>query len=151
MKSYFATDDDIWQPGNVAYNINYLMQPVTHRVENTDTNLFRIIGILNKKNQYAENVNHADSSLPGQVEVNNKAFHQSRVTIGKDESIEWKATGYPVVFVQTNQGSTNIEYSDGSREHTISAGEYIVEDSGQSFEVTNKNNKPITFVIIELH
>ena len=151
MKSHFVTDDDVWQPGNVAYNIDYVKNAVIHRVENTGTNLFRIIAVLNKKNQYTDNVNHADTSLPGKVELNNQAFHQSRVTIGKDESIAWEATVNPVVFVQTNQGNTTVLYSDGSQDQTISAGEYIVEDSGRSFEVTNKSNKPITFVIIELH
>ncbi len=151
MKNYFARDEDVWQPGNVAYNIDYVMNPFTHRVKNTGTRLFRLIAVLNKKNQYVDNVNHADNALPGKVEVNNKVFHQSRASIGKDESIEWKATGYPVVFIQTDDGNTTSVYRDGSQKYTKSAGEYIVEDSGRSFEVTNKSNKPISFVIVELH
>ncbi|UCE46904.1 MAG: hypothetical protein JSW47_14995, partial [Phycisphaerales bacterium] len=49
-----ASDDPVWGPGEVACNIDYADQPVTHRVKNVGANLFRLVAVINKRNRHSE-------------------------------------------------------------------------------------------------
>ena len=150
-KGLFKTDDDLWKPGDVAFNIKYVNNEFIHRVRNTEGNLFRLIGVLNKSNLIADDVEHPNSSFPGEIEVNNEYFHQSRLSLDKEESVRWQDTGYPVVFVQVGSGSADILHDDGTQISLSSSGKYIVEDSNKSFEVKNTGSQPVTYIIVELH
>jgi hypothetical protein len=150
-KGLFKTDDDLWKSGDVAFNIKYVNNEYIHRVRNTEGNLFRLIAVLNKSNLLADDAEHSDSLLPGKVEVNNPYFHQSRLMLDKGKSVRWEDTGYPVVFVQIGHGSADIQYDDGTQKILSSSGEYIVEDSNKSFNVTNSGNQSLTYIVVELH
>jgi hypothetical protein len=146
-----ASDDPGWGPGDVASNIDYADQPVTHRVRNVGSSLFRLIAVINKRNQPSERPARHGIPLPGEVETDNAWFYQSRVTIAPCESVGLQQADSPTVVVQPSPGRLEFLVHPRNRKLMASLGDFAVADPGQSFDVTNRGSSPASIVIIKLH
>jgi hypothetical protein len=145
-----ASDDPGWGPGDVACNIDYADQPVTHRVRNVGASLFRLVAVINKRNQPSERLAQHDIPLPGEIETDNPWFCQSRVTIAPFESVGLQHADFPTIVIQPSPGSLEFLLHPHTRKLMASPGGFAVADPGQSFDVTNRGSSPAATVIIRL-
>ena len=145
-----ASDDPIWEPGEVACNIDYANQPVTHRVKNVGNSLFRLIAIINKRNRPLDRSIRDDVNLPGEIEIENLWFLQSRATIAPGDSIKWRRADSQTIIVQASQGRLQYFLHPDNRKAMGSIGDFTVVDPEQSFEISNQGSKPADIVIIKL-
>jgi quercetin dioxygenase-like cupin family protein len=145
-----ASDDPVWEPGEVACNIDYANQPVTHRVRNVGNNLFRLIAIINKRNRPLDQSRRDDINLLGEIEIDNRWFLQSRVTIDPGDSIKWQRSDSQTIIVQASQGKLLYFLQPDNRKAMVSVGDFTVVDPEQSCEISNQGSEPADIVIIKL-
>jgi hypothetical protein len=145
-----ATDDPGWKPGEVACNIDYADQPVTHRVRNVGASLFHLVAVINKRNQPSVRLSQHDVPLPGEVETDNMWFYQSRVTIAPSESVGLQNADLPTIVILPNPGSLEFLLHPHKQKLMASPGDFAVVDPSQSFNVTNRGSNPTEIVIIKL-
>jgi quercetin dioxygenase-like cupin family protein len=145
-----GSEDPAWGSGDVAYNIDYADQPVTHRVRNVGDSLFRLIAVINKRSRPSETLAQHGIRLPGEVETDNEWFCQSRVTIAPRESVNLQHVDPPTAVVQSSQGSLEFLAHPDNRKLMASPGDFAVADPGHSLYVTNRGSSPATIVIISL-
>jgi len=146
-----ASDDPGWQPGEVACNIDYAVQPVTHRVRNVGISLFHLVAVINKRNRSSGGLTQYDILLPGEVETDNPWFYQSRITIVPFESVGLQHADLPTIIIQPSLGSLEFLLHPHNRKLMSSPGDFAVANPGQSFDVTNRGSSPTTIVILKLH
>lgn len=141
-----AFEAPAWLPGEVDTNISYAEKPLVHRVKNVGSNLFRLIGVANKRPR-PDSDTLADG-LPGEAEIQNAWFQQSRASVAPGKSAFIKSPGHPVVVVQTSPGSARIRLTGSEDTGMHSAGEFVVVEPGQELELVNAGDAAMTMVFI---
>lgn len=148
-RGVIATGSPSFETGEVACNLDYADKPVTHRVRNVGNSLFRLIGVINKRNQPVGNV--IQNELPGNVETDNQWFHQSRADVAPSESLESNVSNSPIVIVQAEEGKLQVSIGNDSPKLLSSPGDFAVANPSQSFEVVNEGGSPVELVIIRVN
>lgn len=148
-KGATASDSPLFKTGDVACNLDYADKPVTHRVKNVGDSLFRLIGVINKRNQPAGNI--IQNELPGKAETDNPWFRQSRAVIAPGESLNSQVTNSPVVVVNVDEGKLRVSINKGSPELLVLPGDVAVANPSQHFEVVNEGSNPVEIVIVRIN
>ena len=144
-----ASDSPLFETGEVACNLDYADKPVTHRVRNVGNSLFRLIGVINRRNQPVDDV--IQNGLPGNVETDNRWFHQSRADVAPDESLEFPVSNSPIVIVQVDEGKLKVSIGEDSLKLLSSPGDFAATNPSQHFEVMNEGSNPVEIVIIRVN
>ena len=139
-------EEPVWLPGEVDTNTGYAEKPVAHRVKNVGSNLFRLIGVVNKRIVSQDNLD--EDGLPGSMESRNAWFRQSRASVAPGKSTFVKSPGRPVVVVQTGPGDTRTRLTGSEDRRMTAIGDFVVVEPGQELELVNHGHAAVSMVFI---
>jgi hypothetical protein len=116
---------------------SYAERPVTHRVTNVGTTLFRLIAIATRSSGHETDL-ESESAMPGQPEgTPNRWFRYSRVMLGPGETAEATAPAFPVAIVMTREGRVRVEHWDGWTTSLEVPGQVRVIDANADYRLVN--------------
>jgi hypothetical protein len=132
----------------VMSDLSYADRPVTHRIHNNGTALYRAIGVINETAGGDEAVTEAAAGFSGKAEMSNRWFRIHRVALepgAKTAAHQHKA---PVVLLQdsagkgTATGPVAFEFNE--------PGQWGFFDSGAGHEIANTGAERLELIEVEI-
>lgn len=115
----------------------YAARPVTHRVKNVGTRLFRLIAVTNARVPEEPARALPDSKLPGSLERESPWFRVSRLVLSAGEVSEWYDAGLPTVLVQPEAGTVSVGGDRPGATELLDAGSWIYLPPGTRYRIAN--------------
>jgi quercetin dioxygenase-like cupin family protein len=135
--------------GNVSSVTSYTSQPLTHRVTNVGTGLFRLMAIAN----YGPGTDSEapEPNPPGDQLAENRWFRAWRVQLEPGQSTAWHRSATPVVAVQVVAGE--VEVSTRGEDASVlrvmvQPGEWFHGDAGIEYRIRNRGGGPVQVVVV---
>jgi quercetin dioxygenase-like cupin family protein len=124
----------------------YVKAPLTHRVNNVGTSLFRLIGVSNAS---AGGAGVADETegISGDREIANDYFRGYRISLAAGAAIASHAHKTPVVIVQATDGQMTVEGAKGTLN---GAGSLAYVARGQAHSIRNAGSGDLIVVEVEV-
>ena len=139
------TSTPVWAPGNVATNLRYVRQPVTHRVTTVGPDLFRLIAVVDYELE-----SDSAAAMPGETVVDNEWFFASRLTLEPGETTGPFRPATPLVIVQVTEGHIQAHAGDVDN-GTSSPGDWIVVENREQVRLGNPGSSPVTVVLVRTY
>lgn len=134
-------------PGRVNSITSYIEKPVTHRVNNFGSSLFRLIAISNlSKGSDADGDDV--SGLSAKPELLNRFYRAHRVALAPSQSTASHRHATPVVVVLQTPGRIAV---DGSADAEVGdPGKFAFHDGSGTHQVKNLGSAPVELIEVEL-
>jgi quercetin dioxygenase-like cupin family protein len=128
----------------------YAARPVTHRVKNVGTRLFRLIAVTNARDPAAPSSAVPAAKLPGELERESPWFRASRLALSAGEVSEWCDAVLPTILIQPEAGTARVEREPpaGSAE-LRDAGSWIHLPPGTRYRIANLCASRTVLVVAE--
>ena len=127
----------------------YAARPVTHRVKNVGTRLFRLIAVTNGRAPKDSARAEPDSKLPGLLERESPWFRVSRLVLSAGEVSEWYDAGLPTVLVQPEAGTVSVDGAASGTTELRDAGCWIYLPPGTRYRIANLGTGRTLLVVAE--
>lgn len=127
----------------------YAARPVTHRVKNVGTRLFRLIAVTNGRAPKDSARAEPDSKLPGLLERESPWFRVSRLVLSAGEVSEWYDAGLPTVLVQPEAGTVSVDGERPAATELRDAGSWIYLSPGTRYRIANLGTGRTVLVVAE--
>lgn len=141
--------DPGWQPGDVVIDSSFVQAPVTHRVTNVGTQLFRLILINNSRSAQSKAPGSPPGS-PGEAGLNSSWFLQSRVLIPTRSVTTFETASLPTILVQPVGGRTSVSVSDRPEQVLDGPGAWLSLPPGARYRVRNVGSQPASIVVVQI-
>jgi quercetin dioxygenase-like cupin family protein len=139
------------RPGNLQYVTSYVERPLTHRVTNVGSSLFRLIAIANYGEGVQENSAAVGEPVPGTVEVETPWHRAWRYVLAPGESSPEHRTSTPVVAVQATPGTLELRPDTGAARSTADGpGSWVVAEPGSRYTLRNTGSTPLEVVVVQV-
>jgi hypothetical protein len=126
---------------------SYAERPMTHRVTNVGSTLFRLIAVLSRRPGSAT---EATGEVPGEIIAENRWFRHARVRLEIGESSDHHTTQAPTVLILTQDGRVAIEHADGWVTALEIAGQSAAVGRGERYRIRNGGPEASELVIVEI-
>jgi quercetin dioxygenase-like cupin family protein len=126
---------------------SYAQQPVTHRLENIGTGLFRAMVVINET-PGDETTSEQDAGFEGKPELTNRWFRAYRLTLAPGQKTPAHRHRAPVAIIQATQGK-----GIGSGPMTFEfnePGQWAFFDADAAHEVSNSGDTPLELIEVEV-
>jgi quercetin dioxygenase-like cupin family protein len=150
--STVGTDSSALPVGSGSSNVEYARQPVTHRVANTGSNLFRLIAVVNRGRGRLSPPENAGviNPMPGSIEAESEWFGRARLSLQAGEEIEAANLADPVVAIQVSTGKSELHDDGRVGAGTNAPGDWFVLDPATPQTLRNPGPGAITLVLVEV-
>jgi len=133
------------KPGDVNVDTSYVRQPITHRVTNVGSQLFNLIAIT------SSTVSPGDSAppdMPGDLEVQNRWFAQSRARLSAGGSPRWYSALSPTIVVQPLPGAATVLLESGRKHDLDAPGSWVLVPAGIRYQLRSPSSA--TLVVVQV-
>lgn len=134
-----------WEAGDIAIDSSYAATPLTHRVTNVGTSLFRLLAITVRSN---EPVRHT-GDLPGRLEATSSWFRQSRAVLAPGEVSGWYTSATTVLVVQPLAGQVEVITAAGASP-LGTPGAWKLVAPGERYRLRNAGPGSATALVIQV-
>ena len=126
----------------VATDTSYASMPLTHRVRNVGTGLFRLMAITNASNPGRESA----SKPPGKAIHSSHWYDASEFVISPGTTSEWHTAVAPTVIVQPGDGRTRVEV--GSEPKALrTRGAWVFVPAGSRFRIGSEEGQARVVIV----
>jgi hypothetical protein len=138
--------------GSGAWNLEYAHEPVTHRVANTGSDLFRLIAVVNRGRGRlnARAKAGAFNPMPGSIEAESEWFGRARLSLQVGEEIELADLANPIVAIQVSTGTSELHGIGGVGAKTNAPGDWFVLDRATPHKLRTPGPGATTLVLVEV-
>jgi hypothetical protein len=141
--------DPGWHPGDVVIDSSFVQAPLTHRVTNVGTRLFRLI-LINNSHPAQNKAPGGPPGSPGEAGLRSSWFLQSRLLIPAQRVTRWETAGLPTVLVQPLGGHTSVTVSDRPEQVLDGPGAWLLVPAGARYRVRNAGSQPANIVVVQI-
>lgn len=134
-------------PGRVSSITNYVEKPVTHRVNNYGSSLFRLIAVSNLSKGSDSEADDV-SALSAKPELLNRYYRAHRVTLAAGQATAAHRHATPVVLVLQTAGNVSVEGS--ARAELKDPGTFAFHDGSGTHTVKNTGTAAVELIEVEL-
>jgi quercetin dioxygenase-like cupin family protein len=132
-------------PGDVNVDTSYVRQPIAHRVTNVGSQLFNLIAITTSTVSPRD---EGPPEMPGDLEIQNRWFTQSRVRISAGAGPRWYSATSPTVVVQPVQGAATVILESGERHVLSTPGSWALVPADTRYQLTSPSSA--TLVVVQV-
>ena len=128
-------------------DISYAERPVTHRIGNVGTGLYRALGVINETAGGDESVTEQAAGFTSKAESSNRWFRIHRVALAPGEKTAHQHSA-PVVILQdtagkaTATGAVRFEFNE--------PGQWGFFDAGSRHEISNAGDGRVELIEVEV-
>ncbi len=141
-------------PGRGFWSLEYAEQPLTHRVTNTGTGLFRLIAVTNE----GRGINEAEQAgrlvadtLPGTLEAESRWFRRARLTLPPGADARLRSSAGPVLVVQVSPGrATGAGFSARGASATAAAGDWMLVETAEPVRLSNTGEGDVVLLLVQV-
>ena len=133
------------KPGDVNVDTTYVRRPITHRVTNVGPRLFNLIAITSSTASPGES---GPPDMPGDLELHNRWFTQSRARVAAGESPRWYSPLSPTIVVQPLSGAATVLLESGGKHPLDSPGSWVLVPAGVRYQLTSPSSS--TLVVVQV-
>ena len=126
---------------------SYAERPLTHRVTNVGSTLFRLIAVPSRRPGSTED---PVGDLPGEIVGENRWFRHATLSLPPGEASGGHTPASPTVLVLIRDGRVAIEHADGWVTSLEMAGQSVVIDEGDRYWIRNSGAESSDVVIVEV-
>jgi quercetin dioxygenase-like cupin family protein len=127
-------------------DVSYAERPVTHRIQNVGTGLYRAMGVINETKGGDETEQAA--GFASKPESSNRWFRVYRVALGPGEKTAMHEHTAPVVILQDTAGKALA--SGGMRFEFNEPGQWGFYDAGSRHEISNAGDARVELIEVEV-
>lgn len=133
------------KPGDVNVDTSYVRQPITHRVTNVGSQLFNLLAITSST---ASPPDSGRLDMPGELELQNRWFAQSRARLSAGGSPRWYSAPSPTIVVQPLQGAATVLLESGGNHGLEAPGSWVLVPAGVRYQLTSPSSA--TLVVVQV-
>jgi hypothetical protein len=126
---------------------SYAERPVTHRIQNVGTGLYRALGVINETAGGDETVTEQAAGFTSKPESANRWFRVYRVALAPGEKTSHQHTA-PVVILQDSDGKALA--SGAMRFEFNEPGQWGFFDAGSRHEISNAGDARVELIEVEV-
>jgi hypothetical protein len=141
-----------WQAGDVRVNDSYIENPATHRVNNIGDEYLRLILILNERRApFAPGID-VHPQLPGEPEIDNQHFAQSRIELEAGQSLTWDGVRARMVFVLISDTHVVIRSKNNQAFGwgMTTPGDFEIINGDGGFRFENRGDQQATIIAVAI-
>jgi hypothetical protein len=131
----------------VMTDTSYAERPVTHRIQNVGTGLYRALGVINETAGGDETVTEQAAGFTSKPESANRWFRVYRVALAPGEKTSHQHTA-PVVILQDSAGKALA--SGAMRFEFNGPGQWGYFDAGSRHEISNAGDARVELIEVEV-
>src|SRR5688500_6671338 len=131
------------KPGDVNVDTSYGRQPITHRVTNVGSQLFNLIAITNSTVSPGD---LAPPDMPGDFELQNRWFNQSRARLYAGAAQRWYSAASPTIVVQPLPGAAMVLLESGEKHVLNAPGSWALVPAGVRYQLTSPSSATLVLV-----
>ena len=131
----------------VMSDTSYAERPVTHRIQNVGTGLYRALGVINETAGGDETVTEQSAGFTSKPESTNRWFRVYRVALAPGEKTSHQHTA-PVVILQDSAGKALA--SGAMRFEFNEPGQWGFFDAGSRHEISNAGDARVELIEVEV-
>lgn len=135
------------EPVSATTTTSYIDEPLTHRVENVGSRLFRAVAVINATQGDAATSPQA-AGFDAEPELENPWFRSYRVELGPGERSATHRHDTPVVVVQTREGQGAA--TGPMRFDLNEPGQWAFFEAGAEHSIRNGGDRPLEVLEIEV-
>jgi len=129
-------------------DVSYAERPVTHRIHNNGTGLYRALGVINETSGGDETVTEEAAGFAGKAESANRWFRVYRVALAPGEKTPAHQHKAPVVVLQDSAGKGT---ASGPMSFELNEpGQWAFFDTGARHEMTNSGSERLEVIEVEI-
>jgi mannose-6-phosphate isomerase-like protein (cupin superfamily) len=129
-------------------DVSYAERPVTHRIHNNGTGLYRAMGVINETGGGDEAVTEEAAGFTGKAESANRWFRVHRVALAPGEKTPAHQHKTPVVILQDSAGKGTAA---GPMSFELNEpGQWAFFDTGARHEITNSGSERLEVIEVEI-
>lgn len=129
-------------------DVSYAERPVTHRIHNNGTGLYRAMGVINETGGGDETVTEEAAGFTGKAESANRWFRVHRVALAPGEKTPAHQHKAPVVVLQDSGGKGT---ASGPMSFELNEpGQWAFFDAGARHEITNGGSERLEVIEVEI-
>jgi len=133
------------KPGDVNVDTSYVRAPITHRVTNVGSQLFNLIAITSST---VSPVDSGTPEMPGDLELRNRWFTQSRVRLAPGTALGWYSSSSPTIVVQPLPGTATVLLKSGEKQTLNTPGSWALIPAGTPYQLTSPGSA--TLVVVQV-
>lgn len=126
---------------------SYADSPLTHRVTNVGTTLFRLIAVATRR---PGSDSEASETLPGELVNQSRWFRHAAISVGAGDTSGRQTAANPIVLVLIRDGWVAIERSGGWVTSLERAGQSAILERGERYLIRNGGSETADVVIVEV-
>jgi mannose-6-phosphate isomerase-like protein (cupin superfamily) len=129
-------------------DVSYAERPVTHRIHNNGTGLYRAMGVINETAGGDEAVTEEAAGFTGKAESANRWFRVHRVALAPGEKTPAHQHKTPVVILQDSAGRGTAA---GPMSFELNEpGQWAFFDTGARHEIANSGSERLDVIEVEI-
>jgi len=129
-------------------DVSYAERPVSHRIHNNGTGLYRAIGVINETRGGDEAVTEEAAGFTGKAESANRWFRVYRVALAPGEKTPAHQHKAPVVVLQDSPGKGA---ASGPMAFELNEpGQWAFFDTGARHEIANRGTERLEVIEVEV-
>lgn len=129
-------------------DVSYAERPVTHRIHNNGTGLYRALGVINETGGGDETISEEAAGFAGKAESSNRWFRVYRVALAPGEKTPPHQHKAPVVVLQDSAGKGT---ASGPMSFELNEpGQWAFFDTGAPHEITNRGSERLEVIEVEI-
>lgn len=133
------------KPGDVSIDTSYVRHPLTHRVTNVGSRLMNLIAITNTT-LVPDGSPWPD--MPGNLELQNRWFAQSRVHVSAGAGGQWYSVHSPTIIVQPIPGAATVLLNSGEKHVLDTPGAWVLVPAGTRYQLSSLGSA--TLVVVQV-
>jgi hypothetical protein len=135
--------------GEVRIDSTYVSEPVTHRVTNAGSGLFRLLAITSS-GPARESASAGPQAGPGVMELRSTWFEQSRVQLAERATTAWFVPASPLLVVQLRASRLALECDGSARQTLDQPGSWLLVPVRTRCRIINDGSESATAVAIHI-
>jgi mannose-6-phosphate isomerase-like protein (cupin superfamily) len=129
-------------------DVSYAERPVTHRIHNNGTGLYRALGVINETRGGDESVSEEAAGFAGKAESANRWFRVHRVVLAPGEKTPPHEHKAPVVVLQDSAGNGT---ASGPMSFELNEpGQWAFFDTKARHEIANRGSGRLEVIEVEV-
>jgi hypothetical protein len=145
----YISDADGSRNGEVRSIVDYVVNPLTHVVDNPGPGLFHAIALVNDSQGSAAGNDQLPSGLDIEPQVDNAWFRSYRLELAAGESTDLQLHHHATVIIQASPGLARVSRADGLIHELDRPGDWAWREAESPFQISNAGDQALILLINE--